>query len=201
MSRKSVLITGCSKGGIGHSLALEWHSRGYRVFATARRLEVMSDLQEAGIECLKMDVTDTTSLKKIKEEVEQRTGGTLNVLVNNAGLGIFLTCRADRFRIHNASVRYWHWSRQEHTWCQRLGRRPHNPNLLVSRHRSTRDNRYHRIDSRCHAIRFWRYMPPSAPLMQARTIPPKPQFNLSPTLSASKCSLSTSKFSIFVQAA
>jgi 1-acylglycerone phosphate reductase len=89
MSRKSVLITGCSKGGIGHSLALEWHSRGYRVFATARRLEVMSDLQEVGIECLKMDVTDTTSLKKIKEEVEQKTGGTLDVLINNAGLGIF----------------------------------------------------------------------------------------------------------------
>jgi 1-acylglycerone phosphate reductase len=49
----------------------------------------MSDLQEVGIECLKMDVTDTTSLKKIKEEVEQKTGGTLDVLINNAGLGIF----------------------------------------------------------------------------------------------------------------
>lgn len=87
MSRKSVLITGCSKGGIGHSLALEWHSRGYRVFATARRLDAMSDLDAAGIECLSMDVTDFTSLNEIKEEVKQKTGGTLDVLINNAGLG------------------------------------------------------------------------------------------------------------------
>lgn len=87
MSRKSVLITGCSKGGIGHSLALEWHSRGYRVFATARRLDAMSDLDATGIECLCMDVTDFTSLNQIKEQVKQKTGGTLDVLINNAGLG------------------------------------------------------------------------------------------------------------------
>jgi 1-acylglycerone phosphate reductase len=88
MSRKSVLITGCSKGGIGHSLALEWHRRGYKVFATARRLEVMGDLEAAGIECLRMDVTDPSSLQTVKAQVEKHTGGTLDILVNNAGLGI-----------------------------------------------------------------------------------------------------------------
>ena len=90
MSRKSVLITGCSQGGIGHSLALEWHSRGYRVFATSRSLDTMSDLATKGIECLSMDVTDPASLKTVKEEVEQKTGGSLDVLVNNAGLGTSL---------------------------------------------------------------------------------------------------------------
>jgi 1-acylglycerone phosphate reductase len=87
MAPKSVLITGCSEGGIGHALALEWHKQGYRVFATARNTSAMQDLEKAGIETLAMDVTDTTSLKSVKEEVEKRTGGTLDVLVNNAGQG------------------------------------------------------------------------------------------------------------------
>ena len=87
MSRKSVLITGCSVGGIGHNLAQEWHSRGYRVFATARKVESMAALQDAGIECLPMDVTDPESLKTIAEHVGKETGGTLDILVNNAGQG------------------------------------------------------------------------------------------------------------------
>jgi len=87
MAPKSVLITGCSEGGIGHALALEWHKQGYRVFATARNTSAMQDLEKTGIETLAMDVTDTTSLKSVKEEVEKRTGGTLDVLVNNAGQG------------------------------------------------------------------------------------------------------------------
>jgi 1-acylglycerone phosphate reductase len=87
MSRKSVLITGCSEGGIGHTLALEWSKRGYRVFATARKLEAMKGLEEAGVECLTMDVTDRGSLIAAKEQVEQKTGGTLDILVNNAGQG------------------------------------------------------------------------------------------------------------------
>ena len=89
MSRKTVLITGCSEGGIGHSLALEWNSKGHRVFATARKVDSMTGLQEVGIECLTMDVTDTESLKAVKEQVEVKTGGTLDILVNNAGQGIF----------------------------------------------------------------------------------------------------------------
>lgn len=91
MSPKTVLITGCSEGGIGHSLALEWHNRGYRVFATARKLDAMSSLAAVGIECLTMDVTDSASLKKVAEEISQMTGSTLDVLVNNAGLGIFFS--------------------------------------------------------------------------------------------------------------
>jgi 1-acylglycerone phosphate reductase len=87
MSQKTVLITGCSEGGIGHSLALEWQSKGYRVFATARRLEAMTALTTAGIECLAMDVTDRTSLETVKAQIQQKTGGTLNILVNNAGQG------------------------------------------------------------------------------------------------------------------
>ena len=88
MSRKTVLITGCSQGGIGHSLALEWHKKGARVFATARNLDAMSNLSNAGIECLAMDVTETASLQTTREQVENITGGKLDILVNNAGQGL-----------------------------------------------------------------------------------------------------------------
>lgn len=88
MSRKTVLITGCSEGGIGHNLALEWNSKGYRVFATARKVEAMTGLADVGIECLAMDVTETASLENVKQEIEKKTGGTLDILVNNAGQGI-----------------------------------------------------------------------------------------------------------------
>ena len=83
----SVLITGCSEGGIGHILALEWKSRDYRVFATARKLSAMTTLQEAGIECLELDVTDIDSVRLVKDQVAEKTGGKLDILVNNAGQG------------------------------------------------------------------------------------------------------------------
>jgi 1-acylglycerone phosphate reductase len=88
MSRKSVLITGCSEGGIGHSLALEWKSKDYRVFATARTLRSMTTLEQAEIECFEMDVTDPDAVKSVKDQVAQKTGGKLDILVNNAGQGM-----------------------------------------------------------------------------------------------------------------
>ena len=103
MSPKTVLITGCSEGGIGHSLALEWHQRGYKVYATARKLESMRHLEAAGIECIVIDVTDTASLKKAKEIVGAKTGGTLDFLINNAGQGVSSKDLA-HFRIHYAIV-------------------------------------------------------------------------------------------------
>ncbi|KAI5295965.1 hypothetical protein KEM52_006277 [Ascosphaera acerosa] len=83
--RKSVLITGCSKGGIGHSLALEFHKHGLRVFATARDKASISDLKDVGIETLSLTVDNEESVKACYEEVAALVGGKgLNYLVNNA---------------------------------------------------------------------------------------------------------------------
>ncbi|KAJ7641532.1 NAD-P-binding protein [Roridomyces roridus] len=82
---RTVLITGCSAGGIGHALAIEFRTKGFRVFATARRLESMQDLSARGIEIYKLDVTDFDAIRKMREEISTKTGGTLDVLVNNAG--------------------------------------------------------------------------------------------------------------------
>ena len=87
--KKSVLITGCSAGGIGDALAQSFHRRGLRVFATARNLSKIQHLKEMGMELVELDVTDAGSLKNAVEHVEASTGGTLDVLVNNAGGGRF----------------------------------------------------------------------------------------------------------------
>ena len=68
---------------------VSWHSLclpGFRVFATARSAEGISELAELGIETLSLDVTSTDQIAKVAEEVSSRTGGTLDILVNNAGL-------------------------------------------------------------------------------------------------------------------
>ncbi|KJX95354.1 short chain dehydrogenase/reductase like protein [Zymoseptoria brevis] len=82
---KSVLITGCSPGGIGHSLAREFKSRGFRVFATARKAETISDLAALGIETLSLEVTEEKSIQALHDEIASRTNNSLDYLVNNAG--------------------------------------------------------------------------------------------------------------------
>lgn len=85
--QKSVLITGCSGGGIGDALAKEFHHQGLRVFATARNLDKIQHLKEMGMNIVQLDVEDKTSIEKAAAEVEKLTGGSLDILANNAGIG------------------------------------------------------------------------------------------------------------------
>ena len=94
MVKPTVLITGCSDDGLGSALALELHAHGHRVFATARSLSKLSDVQAAGIETILLDVTSDASIEQCVAEVRQLTGGSLDMLVNNAG-GQFATALAD----------------------------------------------------------------------------------------------------------
>jgi 1-acylglycerone phosphate reductase len=86
-TQKTVLITGCSEGGLGDALAQEFHKKGLRVFATARNLAKVKHLEAQGIETLSLDVLDAASLEKAVATVKDLTGGTLDILVNNAGGG------------------------------------------------------------------------------------------------------------------
>ena len=81
---KTILITGCSSG-IGHAAALILKKRGYRVFATARKEEDVTQLKSEGFESLLLDVTDSTSIQNALNQILQKTGGTLDALFNNAG--------------------------------------------------------------------------------------------------------------------
>ena len=83
---RSILITGCSSG-IGLSAAEILRDRGYRVFATARKLEDVRVLQSKGFESIQLDVNDSASIQTAIAEILTLTGGTLDALCNNAGYG------------------------------------------------------------------------------------------------------------------
>lgn len=86
MTLKSVLITGCSKGGVGYALAVSFQSYGLRVFASARTPSKMSPLGELpNVTLLTIDVTSSSSIAAAVKIVETETGGRLDYLVNNAG--------------------------------------------------------------------------------------------------------------------
>lgn len=84
---RTVLITGCSDGGLGAGLAEAFHTKGLRVFATARNPDKMSQVKKLGIETITLDVLSNESIKTCVAEVARLTGGTLGILVNNAGGG------------------------------------------------------------------------------------------------------------------
>ncbi|CAK0773864.1 Uncharacterized oxidoreductase YbbO [Gammaproteobacteria bacterium] len=83
---KTILITGCSSG-IGLTLAEGLATRGWRVFATARRTEDASRLANAGLGGLVLDLHDSASIRSAVAEVFEHTGGTLDALCNNAAYG------------------------------------------------------------------------------------------------------------------
>ncbi|GME83992.1 unnamed protein product [Ambrosiozyma monospora] len=93
--QKTALITGCSSG-IGHQLCLELASRGFKVFACARRLEKMESLKEKypnDIVTLKVDVSSKESIEAcfevVKDELIKLDSESripkLDLLWNNAG--------------------------------------------------------------------------------------------------------------------
>ncbi|KAK4125629.1 NAD(P)-binding protein [Parathielavia appendiculata] len=84
--KKTVLITGCSYGGMGSHLAEAFHARGFHVFATLRNTAKAGALADKeGIDILDLEVTSAESVQSCAKAVGKITGGSLDVLVNNAG--------------------------------------------------------------------------------------------------------------------
>ncbi|MFN8036157.1 MAG: oxidoreductase [Acidimicrobiia bacterium] len=83
---RSVLVTGCSTG-IGRATAHRLATRGWTVYATARKLDAIADLAASGCRLLQLDVCDEESMRHAVATVEQESGA-VGVLVNNAGYGL-----------------------------------------------------------------------------------------------------------------
>jgi NAD(P)-dependent dehydrogenase (short-subunit alcohol dehydrogenase family) len=79
----TVLITGCSSG-IGKATAERLARSGWDVWASARRPEVLGELQAAGCHTVALDVTDETSMHAAVDQV-LAGAGRIDALVNNAG--------------------------------------------------------------------------------------------------------------------
>jgi NAD(P)-dependent dehydrogenase (short-subunit alcohol dehydrogenase family) len=80
---KVVLITGCSTG-IGRATAERLAGKGWKVYATARKIADIEDLKAKGCETLALDVTDEGSMEAAVEAVVAAEGA-IGALVNNAG--------------------------------------------------------------------------------------------------------------------
>lgn len=80
---KTILITGCSSG-YGLATARHFHAQGWNVIATMRT--PCADVLPAsdGLRVLPLDVTQPDSIAQALQ-----TAGPIDVLVNNAGLGLF----------------------------------------------------------------------------------------------------------------
>jgi NAD(P)-dependent dehydrogenase (short-subunit alcohol dehydrogenase family) len=83
MSGKVVLITGCSTG-IGRVTAQRLARNGHTVYASARRVDDIADLEGDGCRLLALDVTDDESMVDAVGAVEAEHGA-VGALVNNAG--------------------------------------------------------------------------------------------------------------------
>jgi NAD(P)-dependent dehydrogenase (short-subunit alcohol dehydrogenase family) len=96
---RAVLVTGCSTG-IGRATAKMLAGRGWVVYASARRLETIDDLEGSGCRILTLDVTDDDSCAAAVRTIVEAEG-SVGVLVNNAGvqeLGAVETVPVDRVR-------------------------------------------------------------------------------------------------------
>ena len=80
---KVVLVTGASSG-IGEAIATFLQEKGYRVFGTSRNPK---NTQDYSFELIALDVLQADTIKTAVDFIIQKEG-RLDVLVNNAGMGI-----------------------------------------------------------------------------------------------------------------
>lgn len=80
---KTVLITGCSSG-YGLASARHFHAQGWNVIATMRTPRAERFDASNRLRVLPLDITDAASIARVLD-----AAGSVDVLVNNAGLGLF----------------------------------------------------------------------------------------------------------------
>ena len=85
--QRSILITGCSSG-IGLDAARTMKQRGWRVIATARKLDDLERLRRIErVEVLPLELTDPASIATCAISALDMTGGKLGAIFNNAAFG------------------------------------------------------------------------------------------------------------------
>ena len=87
MTRKRVLVTGCS-GGLGAEIVRQYLQLGWRVVAAVTSLdrlgEMVALMGEPGLSVVAMDVRQAEEVSRVRDEVE--SSGGLDVLILNAGV-------------------------------------------------------------------------------------------------------------------
>jgi NAD(P)-dependent dehydrogenase (short-subunit alcohol dehydrogenase family) len=102
---KTILITGTSNG-FGKDAAITLAKAGHHVFASMRAVAgrnkaAADELKALGIDVVELDVTDDASVDAAFKAVHDKTGGKLDVVINNAGVfaqGLSETFAPDQVR-------------------------------------------------------------------------------------------------------
>lgn len=85
--KNTALVTGASSG-MGKEIAKRLISDGFKVYVAARSVDKMRDLEKLGARALHMDLSDDEAIKAAVETILAESGG-VDVLVNNAGFGLY----------------------------------------------------------------------------------------------------------------
>ena len=89
INNSSILVTGGSSG-IGKETARQFIQKGATVVITGRDENKLANVaKEIGAIPLLFDISDLTSIKEMAEKAIYILGGKIDVLVNNAGIGVF----------------------------------------------------------------------------------------------------------------
>jgi NAD(P)-dependent dehydrogenase (short-subunit alcohol dehydrogenase family) len=74
--------------GIGFETALLLSKSGFHTYASMRNLEKSKNITEIALQVVQLDVNDDRSVKDAINKIIAENGG-IDVLVNNAGYGLF----------------------------------------------------------------------------------------------------------------
>lgn len=88
-------LTGASSG-MGKGIAKRLMADGYLVYVAARSVDRMADLAALGAVPLRMDIFKDADIVSAVAAIGERSGGG-DVLVNNAGYGLYRPVRGSRW--------------------------------------------------------------------------------------------------------
>ncbi len=84
---KKIIVTGAS-GGIGNSIVEKLNNSGAKILATGTKIEKLKELKSKyrDINILKFDISQNDKIEEFIESATLELGGSLDCIVNNAGL-------------------------------------------------------------------------------------------------------------------
>ena len=87
LENKNIIVTGAS-GGIGSAIIKRLNEAGANVLASGTRIEKLEQLKHnfKNIKILKFDISQTDKIEEFIENATNELGGSLNGIVNNAGI-------------------------------------------------------------------------------------------------------------------
>jgi NAD(P)-dependent dehydrogenase (short-subunit alcohol dehydrogenase family) len=95
MKAESVALVTGSSSGIGFETALHLARNGYKTYASMRNLEKSKDITQVAtreklpVEVVQLDVDEDSSVKQAVDKIVATEDQRIDVLVNNAGYGLF----------------------------------------------------------------------------------------------------------------